>query len=426
MNSRTSWPRSRATDCLSTEFDIVIVGGGAAGVGAARRLAGSGRSTLLLEASPRIGGRAWTQRIRGFDLDLGCGWLHSADRNGWVDIARGANQTIDQRKPVWGQQFHDLGFTPTEQQEARGTLDRWVHRLSTNPPPGDCAADALEAGNRWNAYVRAIVGFISGGPLERLSSADYVAYDETSTDENWRVREGYGSLIASALPDSVRVRLATPVQSLSLTPGGVELTTPAGSLRARAVILTVSTQVLAGESIRLPTELGPWRDAASSLPMGRNEKLFLEIIESGPFEEETQVFGNPHDARTGAYYIRPMGMPVIECFFGGESAEHIEHDGPAAGFEFALDQITALFGSEVRRMLKPLIASNWGRMDQIGGAYSYALPGRIAARATLAKPFGQRVFFAGEATSQGDFSTAHGALDSGVRAAEQAMAALAV
>jgi len=70
------------------------------------------------------------------------------------------------------------------------------------------------------------------------------------------------------------------------------------------------------------------------------------------------------------------------------------------------------------------VASGWSRMSRIGGAYSYALPGHAAARAALARPFEQRLFFAGEATSPQDFSTAHGAHDSGVRAAEEALAAL--
>ncbi len=186
----------------------------------------------------------------------------------------------------------------------------------------------------------------------------------------------------------------------------------------------MSTNVLAGDAIKLPAGLDSWREAAARLPLGHNEKLFLEIAGEGPFVEETQVLGSPRDASTGAYYIRPMGLPVIECFFGGEGALRVGREGPSAGFAYALDQLAALFGSDTRSLLKPLVASNWARMDRIGGAYSYALPGHTAARGVLAQPFEQRVFFAGEATSPDDFSTAHGAHDSGVRAADEAIAAL--
>jgi monoamine oxidase len=203
----------------------------------------------------------------------------------------------------------------------------------------------------------------------------------------------------------------------------VTLGTTAGNIRARAVILTVSTHVLAGDAIQLPAGLDAWREAATRLPLGRNEKLFLEIVGDGPFVKETQVFGSPRDPRTGAYYIRPMGLPVVECFFGGEGAQLVEREGPAAGFAFALDQLSSLFGAGARQLLKPLVASSWGCMHWVGGAYSYACPGHTASRVVLAQPYEQRIFFAGEATSAVDFSTAHGAHDSGVRAAEEVMAA---
>src|SRR4051812_48172356 len=111
-----------------TEIDVVIVGGGAAGIGAARRLAQSNYSTLLLEADARLGGRAWTSRIAGLDLDLGCGWLHSAERNAWVALAEAAGVPIDRTVPQWGVQYNDLGFPKTEQQAARSAFGSWMQR----------------------------------------------------------------------------------------------------------------------------------------------------------------------------------------------------------------------------------------------------------------------------------------------------------
>jgi monoamine oxidase len=408
---------------LSADSEIVIVGGGAAGIAAARRLAQAGKAVLLLEASSRIGGRAWTERIQGMQLDLGCGWLHSADHNAWVKIAKDTGVGLEQSKPAWGVQYRDLGFSREDQVEARQAIASWMRRMGENPPASDCAADALEPENPWNSYIRAIAGFISGARMERLSIADYMAYEEASTESNWRAPTGYGALIASALPDAVRARFATPVESLSLNAEGVTLGTPAGTLRARAAIVAVPTHVLSGDAIRWPLGLDSWREAASRLPLGHNEKIFLSIEDEG-FEPETQVIGDPRDPKSGAYYIRPLGLPVIESFLGGESAQVVMDEGPAAGFAFALEQLSSLFGADARRRLKPLIASNWGRTDRIGGAYSYALPGHSSSRAILARPFEQRVFFAGEATSHGDYSTAHGAHDSGIRAADELLASL--
>jgi monoamine oxidase len=409
---------------MTVDFDIVIVGGGAAGIGAARRVAAAGRSALLLEATSRLGGRAWTCDVAGLSLDLGCGWLHSADRNPWTRIAETSAFVVDRREPAWGVQYRDLGFSRAEQAAARQAFAAWSKRRTTMPPASDRGADALASGCEWNAYLQALSGFINGAGLESISVADSTAYDAASTGCNWRVPAGYGTLIAASMPLTVALRLSTPAQSIDLDAAGVNVATRAGTVRAQAAILTVSTAVLAGNAIGLPAALDDWRHAAAGLPLGRNEKLFLEIVGDGPFAPETHVLGSPRDARTGAYYIRPFGWPIIECFFGSDGAGMVEDRGPAGGFAYAIDQLATLFGSGVRQSLRPLIASGWSRMTFVGGAYSHALPGHAAARSELARPFEQRLFFAGEATHRYDFSTAHGAYDSGLRAAGEAIAAL--
>jgi monoamine oxidase len=409
---------------LSGDVDILIVGGGAAGVGAARRLAGSGFSSRLLEASARLGGRASTEEITGLSLDLGCGWLHSAERNAWVEVARERRIDIDESPAAWGAQFRNLDFSPAEQAEAWRAFDTWTKRLSNAPPSSDRAADALDPHGHWNDHIRAIAGYVSGAKLEQLSAVDYATYDAASSEVNWRIRSGYGSLIAQSFPEGIALSLATPVDALAIDTRCVTATTRAGDIRARAVILTVSTAALAGDTLRLPTVLDPWREAACQLPLGLNEKLFLEIHGEAPFEDETHVTGNPRDPLTASYYIRPFGRPVIECYFGAERAQRLGAEGIAAGFAFAIDQLARLFGADVKRSLRPVVGSNWARMPRVGGAYSYALPGHVAARKRLAQPFENLVFFAGEATSDVDFSTAHGAHDSGVRAATEAIAAL--
>jgi monoamine oxidase len=417
-------PKLAGRDSMNEDIDVVIIGGGAAGIGAARTLAASECSTLMLEASSRLGGRAWTVEIAGHRLDLGCGWLHSGDRNSWRHIAEEAGVTVDRRPAKWGVQYRNLCFSPDEQKAARAAFAAWMERLTDDPPPSDRAADALPKDGEWNGYVRAIGGFISGATLDRVSVADYLTYDAAATDVNLRAPNGYGDLIVASLPPQVALRLSTPIEGIELEPRGVALRTERGAVHARAAILTPSTTVLAREAIKAPKALDPWREAASSLPLGRNEKLFLEIVGQSPFAPETHELGNPRDPSTAAYYIRPFGRNVVECFFGGEGAQMIEDNGPVAGFDRAIGELAALFGTEVRRCLKPLVGSSWSRTTRIGGAYSYALPGQAAARKQLARPFEDRLFFAGEATNESDFSTAHGAHDSGVRAAQEALAAL--
>jgi monoamine oxidase len=407
------------------EPEIVIIGAGAAGIGAARRLAAAGIKPLLLEALPRPGGRAWTVDRAAAPVDLGCGYLHSADRNPWTEIAEQSGFMVEKRGPAWDRQYRNLGAAASEWQAASAAFERWSERLIAEPPASDIAAEAMEPGGRYNAYLQAMSGYISGDELERISAQDYSTYDQASTYCNWRLPAGYGSLITTSLPADADLRLNTAVEKIGLEAKNLTLHTASGTLRPRAVIVTVSTNVLAGEAIVWPVALDPWREAASRLPLGYDEKLFFEITGEHAFAPETHVLGDLHNPATGSFYIRPFGRPVIECFLGGAGARYVAKAGADAAFAQALDALAQLFGTSIRASLRPLIASDWTNAPTIRGAYSHALPGQAEARAILAQPYENRLFFAGEATHRSDFSTAHGAYLTGLRAAEEAMTALA-
>jgi len=301
--------------------------------------------------------------------------------------------------------------------------------MHQHPPLSDRASDSvLESGDigPWRAFLEQIAGAYTGKRIEEISVADYMAYlaAEAEAKSDWRLTHGYGSLVASGLPQGAQLRLATPVTALTLDGEGVGLRTPRGDLRANAAIITVSTNVLANAWIDMPAELEPWLSAAAALSLGANEKLYLEILRPDAFEVETRVVGDPRALRSGAYYIRPLGMGVIEGFFCGEAAEWIAAEGPAAAYDLAINQLAALFGQEFRETLRPIAISSWREDHCIQGSYSYAAPGHHSARERLAQPFDDRIFFAGEATHPTAFTTAHGALDSGVRAAREAASAL--
>jgi len=123
----------------------------------------------------------------------------------------------------------------------------------------------------------------------------------------------------------------------------------------------------------------------------------------------------------GICHLRPFGQPCIEGFFGGRFAQELEDAGPGALAAHSIDEIAALLGSDFRRRLKPLAESRWAHDPWSRGSYSHALPGQAGQRAVLAAPVDGRLFFAGEATSPDFFSTAHGARDSGERAAAEVM-----
>lgn len=405
-------------------IDILIIGGGAAGIAAARRLAGQPVETLVVEAADRLGGRGHTRDVAGMNLDLGCGWLHSADRNPWRVLAEEAGVEIDRTPPAWRTQFADLGFTAAEQAEAHETYAAFMRRLRETPPPSDLASDAMEKGNRWNCYLEALSGFVNGAELESLSVADFLAYEDAAGDLNWRLPAGYGAFIAGTAKD-LPVRLGTAVERLDRSGPVLVAHAAAGLIEARTAIVAVPTNVLADGRLRFTPDLPEKVEAAARLPLGLANKAFLGLDRVEPFEANTQLFGDPRRADTGAYSLRPFGRPVIECFFGGVGARELEAEGEGAGADFGIEQLVGLFGSEMRRRLAPLVETRWGQDPLFGGSYSHALPGHHGARAVLARPVENRIFFAGEACSDVDFSTAHGAYQTGVAAAEAALAALA-
>ena len=110
---------------MRSEVEVAVIGAGAAGIAAARRLAEAGVDCLMIEAEPMLGGRARTIAAGGLPLDLGCGWLHSADRNPWTIIAERQGLAIDKSEPPWEKQSFNAGLSQAEQDELHAALGRF-------------------------------------------------------------------------------------------------------------------------------------------------------------------------------------------------------------------------------------------------------------------------------------------------------------
>jgi monoamine oxidase len=407
---------------LPSNVDVAIIGAGAAGLGAADALKDSGLSVIVLEARDRVGGRAHTIiPAPGIVFDLGCGWLHSADRNSFVAIAGKLGFEIDKTSPPWREHSLDAGFPMTEHEDFLAALDAFDDRIqnAAKSDADDAASRYLEQGNRWNPMIDAISTYVNGCELDRISIHDTSAYEDTRV--NWRVRGGFGALIAAYAKPCALV-LNTRVWRVDHSAPRIRIETSNGMLSATQVIVTVPTNLLANESIRFHPELPAKVNAAAGLPLGVDDKVILALDDP---EDMVPKDGNLRGAtmrtKTGAYHLRPFGQPCIEGFFGGSFARELEDAGDGAFAAQAIDEIVSLLGSDFRSKLKPLAESRWASDPFAQGAYSHALPGHAGARAILAAPVDGRLFFAGEATSPNFFSTAHGARDSGERAAREVM-----
>ena len=194
---------------------------------------------------------------------------------------------------------------------------------------------------------------------------------------------------------------------------------------ADKVIVTVPTNLIADEAIRFHPPLPAKVDAARGLPLGLADKVTLALDEPEALPKEGNLRAATMRTAMGTYHIRPFGQPCIEGFFGGRFAQSLEDAGEGALAAESINEIVSILGNDFRRKLKPLAESRWAHDPFARGSYSHALPGHAGDREVLAAPVDGRLFFAGEATSPGFFSTAHGARDSGERAAGEVMAALA-
>jgi monoamine oxidase len=405
----------------NSETEVAIIGGGAAGIAAGRRLREAGIDCLLIEARPRLGGRAWTiTDASGLALDLGCGWLHSADRNPWLKVAEGQGRTIDRTPPPWTKPTLPIGFSLAEQHDFSNAMEGFHERVEAAAKGPDVAAATLLApDDRWNNLIVAVGTYISGAEFNDISAHDFANYADNGV--NWRVVEGYGATIAAA-GDDLPVALDCPVRRIDHSGQRLRIETAKGVITADQAIVTLPSAVLA-ENERLFTPLLPEKtQAARGLPLGLADKLFLSLDRAEEFDPDIRLFGANDRVSTAAYHLRPFGRPQIEAYFGGSHAAALEAEGERAFFEFAVSELVSLLGSAFARRVKPIHMHRWGADPFARGSYSYALPDMADCRTALAAPVDGRLFFAGEACSRGDFSTAHGGWITGVSAAEQVIA----
>lgn len=407
---------------IASEAEVVIVGGGAAGTAAGRRLTDAGVDCVILEARDRLGGRAYTVDIGGYAVDLGCGWLHSADRNPWCEIARAQGRDIDRTPPPWTRPAISLGFSPEDQASFRSAMNDFYERVEelAEAEPDRAATACLDPSSRWNGLIGAVGTYVTGADLDRVSVRDLARYEDSGV--NYRVKAGYGTAIA-AHAAGVKVALNCPVRRIDHSGRRLKIETADGTINAASVIVTLPSTVLAEERVRFTPELPDKIDAALGLPLGLADKLFLSLDGAEEFDADTRLFGHTDRSATATYHLRPFGRPLIEVYFGGSFAHELEAGGEAAFVEFAVSELTMHLGSEFARRVKPAGMHAWGTDPFARGSYSSALLGRADSRAVLAAPVDDRLFFAGEACSRHDFSTAHGAYLTGIAAAEQVMKA---
>ena len=409
------------TSVSLSDIRVAVIGAGAAGVAAARRLRAAGLSVCVLEARGRVGGRAHTiYDSQAGPLDLGCKWLHSADLNPVVDAARALGLTIDTSRPDWGSHVGG-GFPPDARadfQAASSCFWSAAERAAQDGGPDRAASTVLEPGNRWNPLIEAISSYYNGVALSEVSLVDLDRYVDTGV--NWRIAEGYGTFVEQAA-SGLDLRLDCTVHTIDHSGPALKLETSQGALTAHAAIVTLPTDVLAAGGLAFRPALPTKVAAAAALPLGVADKLYF-AVRPGADLPSGHLFGTTDSADTISFDIGLRGRPVVEGFLGGAFARALEAEGPAAFEAAARAQLRAMLGADIDKDLTFLRATAWARDPFSLGSYSHARPGFADQRAVLSEPVGERLYFAGEACSRTFFSTAHGAWQTGIDAADAILA----
>ncbi|MFT4099073.1 MAG: NAD(P)/FAD-dependent oxidoreductase [Rhodoblastus sp.] len=401
---------------LPSPIDVAVIGAGAAGIAAARRLKQAGVPALLIEARGRVGGRAHTAPAAGDVIDLGCEWLHSADRNVLVGVAERLGFVVDRGTPGWSTPA-SVGLSAADHADYRKTISEFFDAVETaaSDGPDRPASDLLQANGRWNMLLRAMGTYYSGAELENISVVDLARYEDTHV--NWTIREGYGAMIAGAA-EGLPVVFDCAVTRIDHAGRRVKIETGRGTIEAKAAIVCVPTPLIARCEIRFDPALPDKQAAAAGLPLGLADKVFFEIV-GGPNFPSGHFYGATDRAETFSFDLFPRGRRLLAGFVGGAFARDLEKNGPAAMEAEARRQIASALGADAMKHLRFLCATAWDLDPFARGGYSCALPGHADDRAILAAPVNDRLFFAGEACSRTHFSTTHGAWETGWNAAEE-------
>lgn len=418
-------PVLRATAApLPREADIVVIGAGAAGIAAARRIMATGRRVVVVEAASQVGGRCITDATT-FDtpFDRGARWMHNPETNPMIRLARGAGLDVVQAPVGQKMRIGRRNARAGETEEFLAALvraNRAIDEAGRGKLDTACATVLPKDLGDWAGAAEFMLGAsFAGKDLKELSAID----KSRAQDRNAAIacRQGLGTLIAR-LGEQAPVALSTRASRILWSNRDVSVETPSGKIAARAAIITVSTNVLTSGAIKFGPDL-PKRtlDAASKLSLGSYDHIVLQLP-GNPLglSRDDILIEQSNSTRTALLYANIGGSSLCSIDVGGSFGRDLSEQGEKAMAAFAKEWITKLLGSEAASAVQKTSATRWNASPHVMGAMSAASPGGQLSRKVLAEPIGC-MFLAGEATHETLWGTVDGAWESGERAADAAL-----
>jgi monoamine oxidase len=430
---------------VSIRNDIIIIGGGAARLAAARELVRTGAKVSLLEARDRLGGRIHTLRETGgrMPVELGAEFIHgrspaifeivnsaglhvieASDRRLLFD--RGELRPLDNFWELLGQIDSQIGANGDQ------AYEQFLQTARASPFQKRLAKAYVEGFHASRADLISTKGIKDGNEAE----------EKIDGQKQFRIAEGYDAIVAAlikALPaDSIRLACRVRVVHWSRERGIEVFATEAGNelhLRAERLLITVPHMVLresiegrGGISFDPPLEAK--RPAIARLETGQVVKIVMQFRE--PFWEDRQVIGSRAAAAAFGFALNldtlfpvwwtrtPKTTNFLTGWAGGAQADKLAdvRDLRSVAFD-SLKQTFNISTDQLHRLFVRDYFHDWRNDAFALGAYTYLKVGGTEAPKRLAEPIDDTLFFAGEATSRDFNGTVHGALESGLRAAGQ-------
>src|ERR1700712_516308 len=376
---------------LPREADIVVIGAGAAGIAAARRIMAANRKVIVVEAASQIGGRCQTD-LTSFDVpfDRGARWMHNPDTNPMIKLARAAGLEITTAPSGQKIRIGRRNARPGETEEFLAALVRTNRAIDDASRKGDvsCASVLPKDLGDWAGTAEFVLGAnFSSKDLKDVSVVDKVRAQDRNTAIG--CRQGLGTLVAK-LGEQVPLSLSTPASRLSWGSRDVTVETPSGKIAARAAIITVSSNVLAAGNIKFTPDI-PKRtlDAAAKLNLGSFDRIALQMP-GNPLglSRDDVIIEQSNSTRTALMYANIGGSSLCSIDVGGSFGRDLSAQGEAAMIAFATEGLGKLFGSDAAAAVKKSSATRWNAAPFALGAMSVAGPGGQASRKVLSAPIG--------------------------------------